>query len=172
MNHDQDKVKYWRDSNDYRSEYFKKNPGLFGCIWFCSQCGIPLKGKDKVEVDHIIPPSMFARKKYKGTKLISNTSLLAVALNSSFNTVAICPSCNSKKSDKVGIYTIKGAASKGVEVTGGLLRRLASWLVYGGTYLIWSISKLFVLPFKKGSPVSVKIIFIFIYLFIILYLFY
>lgn len=45
MNSNQNKVRYWRESNDYRSEYFKKNPGLLGCIWFCSQCGVPLKGK-------------------------------------------------------------------------------------------------------------------------------
>lgn len=172
MNSNQNKVRYWRESNDYRSEYFKKNPGLLGCIWFCSQCGVPLKGKENVQVDHIIPPSLFAKKKYKGTRLVSNTSLLSIALNSSFNTVAICHNCNLKKSNKVGMCTVKGTAAKGIEVTGGLIRHLASWIVYGSARFIWSISKALALPFRKNNPLSVKIIFTLIYLFVILYLFY
>lgn len=56
----------------------KKNPGLFGCIWFCSQCGIPMFGKDNVQVDHIIP-------------------LAGLGINRTINTVAICPRCNREK---------------------------------------------------------------------------
>lgn len=172
MNSNQNKVRYWRESNDYRSEYFKKNPGLLGCIWFCSQCGVPLKGKENVQVDHIIPPSLFAKKKYKGTRLVSNTSLLSIALNSSFNTVAICHKCNLEKSNKVGMYTVKGTTAKGIEVTSGFIRHLASWIVYGSAHFIWSISQILALPFRKKNSLLVKIIFIFLYLFVILYLFY
>lgn len=172
MDNNRKKVRYWRDSNDYRSEYFKKNPGLFGCIWFCSQCGVPLKGKEMVQVDHIIPPSIFAKKKYKDTKLVSNTSLLSIALNSSFNTVAICHKCNLKKSNKVGMCTVKGTAAKGVEITGGLMRHITSWIVYGSARCIWLFSNFLTLPFEKNNPLYIKIIFIFIYLFIILYIFY
>lgn len=49
------KSKRKREAFNYRKAYFEKNPGLFGCIWFCSQCGIPMFGKDNVQVDHIIP---------------------------------------------------------------------------------------------------------------------
>ena len=37
-----------RASFNYRNEYFKKNPGIYGNIWFCSQCGKILIGKHNV----------------------------------------------------------------------------------------------------------------------------
>jgi hypothetical protein len=86
-----------RDAFNYRAAYFRKNPGLFGCIWFCSQCGIPLFGRDSVQVDHIIP-------------------LAGVGINRTINTVAICPKCNREKSDKGGKYIVKGAFAKIIEV--------------------------------------------------------
>jgi 5-methylcytosine-specific restriction endonuclease McrA len=95
------KVKHWRD-DDYRAAYFRKSPGLLGFIWFCSQCGKPLLGKHNVQVDHIIAPSRVSKKKYnwKG-QLKSDTSILARALNTSFNLAAACGDCNRKKSNKV-----------------------------------------------------------------------
>ena len=78
--------------------YFEKNPGLFGCIWFCSQCGIPMFGKDNVQVDHIIP-------------------LAGLGINRTINTVAICPRCNREKSDKCGKYAVKGVIAKFFEAT-------------------------------------------------------
>lgn len=86
-----------REAFNYRYAYFKKNPGLFGCIWFCSQCGIPMFGKDNVQVDHIIP-------------------LASIGLNRTINTVAICPKCNREKSDKCGKYVVKGVFAKILEV--------------------------------------------------------
>lgn len=106
------RVKSWRDSANYRKEYFEKNKGLFGCIWFCSQCGKPLWGQNSVQVDHIIPPSKLSKKKYKKGVLVKNTSILARAMNSEFNTVACCADCNRKKSDKMGLYTVKGFGAK------------------------------------------------------------
>ena len=87
-----------REQMDYRKEYFKKNPGLFGCVWFCSQCGRPLFGKDQVQVDHIVP--------------LANV----LGQNKTFNCVAICRKCNQKKRDKVGLYTVKGQIAKIFEV--------------------------------------------------------
>lgn len=108
----------WRDSNDYRGKYFKRNPGLFGFLYFCSQCGRPLFGKDEVEVDHVYAPSRQATKVYdKDDNLVSNTGFFAEALNTTSNCVAICRSCNAKKKDKAGIYLVKGLIAKGVEVT-------------------------------------------------------
>ncbi len=49
------KSKRKREAFNYRKAYFEKNPGLFGCIWFCSQCGIPMFGKYKCDayiIDH------------------------------------------------------------------------------------------------------------------------
>lgn len=86
-----------RAAFNYRDGYFKKNPGLFGCIWFCSQCGIPLLGKSAVQVDHILP-------------------LAGIGINRTINTVAACPRCNNLKSDKAGIYSVKGGIAKIFEV--------------------------------------------------------
>lgn len=87
------KSKRKREAFNYRKAYFEKNPGLFGCIWFCSQCGIPMFGKDNVQVDHIIP-------------------LAGLGINRTINTVAICPRCNREKSDKCGKYAVKGVIAK------------------------------------------------------------
>ena len=61
-----------RASFNYRNEYFKKNPGIYGNIWFCSQCGKILIGKHNVVIDHIVPLNSIA------------------GVNRTFNTVAIC----------------------------------------------------------------------------------
>ncbi len=82
-----------RNSYPYRKEYFKRNPGLFGTVWFCSQCGKPLIGKSNVIVDHIVP-------------------LKHGGINRTFNCVAICSKCNLKKGAKVDGRIVKGYASK------------------------------------------------------------
>lgn len=91
-----EKLKEYRQSYDYRREYFKRNPGIFGHIWFCSQCYKPLIGKKNVYIDHIVPLS-------KG------------GVNRVSNCTAICGKCNRAKSDKVDGRIIKGAAFKMVE---------------------------------------------------------
>lgn len=88
-----EKLKEYRASYNYRYEYFKRNPGIFGCIWFCSQCYRPLFGKKNVYVDHIIP-------------------LAKGGVNRVSNCTAICGKCNRAKSDKVDGRVIKGAAFK------------------------------------------------------------
>lgn len=162
-------VNYWRESNNYRSEYFQKNPGLLGCIWFCSQCGKPLMGKDQVQVDHVVPPSAFAHKKYRNSKLISNTSILSVALNSSFNTVSICPKCNLKKSDNIGFCTAKGTFAKVGEVILSILQKVSRFLFFMIFKAAWLVAKLLSKPFQNNSPVIVKIVFICIYSSVVLY---
>ncbi len=84
-----------RSGYDYRQEYFKHNKGLFGCIYFCSQCYKPILKKD-VEVDHIIPLSK------NGLNHISNCT-------------ATCRKCNRSKSDKIDERVIKGYIFKLVE---------------------------------------------------------
>lgn len=89
----------YRASYDYRREYFKQNPGLFNCIWFCSQCGKPLFGKKNVVVDHIRPLN-------KG------------GLNHVSNCTSCCEKCNAAKSDIVDGRMYKGYAYKVVETIG------------------------------------------------------
>lgn len=97
-------VQEYRRSYDYRTEYFKQNPGLFGCIWFCSQCYRPLIGKKNVVVDHIRPLN-------KG------------GINHVSNCTAICQACNSAKSDTVDGRVIKGKVFKVFESTASKANR-------------------------------------------------
>lgn len=83
----------YRRSYNYRSEYFKRNPGFFGCIWFCSQCYKPLFGKKNVVVDHIRPLNKGGR-------------------NHVSNCTAICEKCNRAKSDIVDGRVLKGRIFK------------------------------------------------------------
>lgn len=82
-----------RSSYPYRKRYFEQNPGLFGCIWICSQCGKLLVGKSNVAVDHIIPLDKGGR-------------------NHISNLTAICQHCNSSKGAKVDTRIVKGYLSK------------------------------------------------------------
>lgn len=99
-----------REAYNYRSAYFRKNPGLFGFIWFCSQCGIPMFGKENVQVDHIIP-------------------LAGMGINRTINTVAICPKCNRAKSDKGGKYVIKGMFAKVIETILFTLQKVSLYIL-------------------------------------------
>lgn len=79
-------------SDNYRAEYFRKNPGLFGKIHFCYYCGKPLT-KKYVEVDHILPVSKSR-------------------VNSTFNLAASCRKCNRSKSDKINHLVAVGYGRK------------------------------------------------------------
>lgn len=85
-----------RAAYPYREMYFKKNPGIFGCIWICSQCYKPIFGKQNVVIDHIIPLAKGGR-------------------NHVSNCTACCRTCNSRKSDKVDYRVVKGKIFKMVE---------------------------------------------------------
>lgn len=123
-----------------------------------------------MQVDHIVPPSAFSKKRVnrKG-QVISNTSYLARAMNSSFNTVAICPTCNLQKSDKMGVYTAKGAVAK----TGELATRATQKAIGFGLFLlgraVWGVGKLITLPLSKRSPLFIKLGYILLIIGIILY---
>lgn len=71
-----------RESYDYRTNYIKHNPGLFGSLYFCSQC-MKVMNVHEMEVDHIFPVSKF------------------FAPNRVMNCTAICSRCNKIKSDKI-----------------------------------------------------------------------
>ena len=100
----------YRRTYDYRRHYFEKNPGAFGCVWFCSQCYKPLFGRKNVYVDHIVPLN-------KG------------GLNHVSNCTAICQSCNSSKSDIVDSRVIKGKIFKLFESNASRMTRGAGAVV-------------------------------------------
>lgn len=181
----------YRASYDYRKEYFKQNPGLFGCIWFCSQCYRPLFGKKNVVIDHIRPLNKGGR-------------------NHVSNCTACCYACNSAKSDIVdgrmykgyvfkafestfsranrgvagaaalGVGLTAGAASavvrtgaKGAKAAGRAGTRAAGGLVGGTLHLCGKVVagslKAVTFPIRKGSFIS-RLMFLGIYTIGILYL--
>lgn len=170
----------YRASYDYRAEYFKRNPGLFGCVWFCSQCFKPLIGKQNVVIDHIRPLN-------KG------------GLNHVSNCTACCHSCNTKKSDIVDGRMYRGyvfkffesnlfRANRGVGAVAGLglgltagavsaTARVGSKAAKGtarfglksAARLLGGVLKAITFPLRKGSFTS-RLMFLSVYALLLLYL--
>ena len=137
-----------RDTMDARSEYFKHNPGLFGCIWFCAYCHCAIVGERKVEVDHIIPlNSVFG-------------------MNARYNLVAACQRCNRKKSDKVDGRVLHGYISKVLEVILFTIQKIfvvclvAVWTIFRKS-LNWLL-QLIISPFHNTS-ITIKLIALLVY---------
>ncbi len=88
-------------SVNLKREWLKTHKSKY---YLCAYCGFPIKA-DKVTVDHIIPihkvqKSYYAKTLLKlfGSKSVNDTSNLCVA----------CFKCNRKKSDKMGLWVLKG----------------------------------------------------------------
>lgn len=175
-----EELREYRASYNYRSAYFKQNPGFFGVLWFCSQCYRPLFGRKNVVVDHIVPLSKGGR-------------------NHVSNCTAICAKCNRAKSDNTGAAVTKGRIFKlfessafraqngigtGVAVGVGLTAAAASATAHTGIKATKTVSRFgfragkgifstavrFVTyPLRKGSLVS-RLFFIAIYVVGIMYL--
>ena len=114
-----------REKFNYRSAYLKKNPGLFGCIWVCSICHLPVIGKSNLAIDHIWP-------------------LAKGGVNRLFNTAAAHKNCNSKKSAKTGLYIPNGYLGKVIETVIFRSRDLIKFLIgvpllLGGILIIFII---------------------------------
>lgn len=171
-----ERLKEYRQSYNYRQEYFKRNPGLFGCVWFCSQCFRPLIGKKNVVIDHIIPLSQGGR-------------------NHVSNCTAICQKCNRAKSDKIDGRIIRGGIFKmfestlfrgqrGVGAAAGLTVGLTAAAASGGARLgcgiigttmrlagkaVAGVLKAATYPIRKGTVVS-RLFFVALYALGVLYL--
>lgn len=144
-----------RASFNYRNEYFKKNPGIYGNIWFCSQCGKILIGKHNVVIDHIVPLNSIA------------------GVNRTFNTVAICQKCNSSKSDCIDYRIAKGYLAKLFEVlTSHLPDALAlvlSLIVSIAYQILNLLFILFTMPFTlaNGKFLTYTVVILIIFAFIL-----
>lgn len=171
-----EKLKEYRQSYNYRAAYFKQNPGIFGHIWFCSQCGKPLFGRKNVYIDHIVPLAKGGR-------------------NHVSNCTAICFKCNRDKSDKVDGRVVKGyifkffesntsrlnrgvtgAAMLGVGLTAGAARGTAqagmwgiSRVLHGVGWAAGGVLRGITFPIRNGNLVS-RLIFIALYTLAILFL--
>ena len=145
-----------REKLDYRKEYFKHNPGLFGCIWKCAYCHRLLIGKNNVQVDHIMP--------------LNNV----LGRNARYNLVAACGKCNRQKSDKVDGRVAMGYISKMFEVALFSIQNVVLVALVAIWNLILRIGSfildIIMYPFTHGTTVT-KIIFVVVIAVIILYLF-
>lgn len=130
-----------REKMDYRYEYFKHNPGLFGKIYFCAYCKRPLFRRD-VQVDHIMP--------------LNN----ALGKNMRYNLVAACGDCNRRKSDKVDGRVVIGYVSKATDTAVYAAQSAVTYGVYGVCRVVTKA-----LFGCKWLSVAVWIILIFILLF-------
>lgn len=100
--------KYERSTN-YRRIFLKNNKGVFHSgNYLCSYCG-KLITPQKMTVDHLIPINKVRRRKIprlimwlRGIKNINDLN----------NLVPSCSSCNSQKSDKMGLWIIRGDIGK------------------------------------------------------------
>lgn len=136
-------AKDWRDTNNYRSQYFERNHGIGGYGYICSQCWKPMFKKEKIQVDHIIPPSRFAVKKKKKGEWVK-TSMMARFLNHSFNCAAICGDCNRRKSNTMDGRIIRGYAMKSLEVLYGIGQIALSIPFMGTALVMWLTRKVVV----------------------------
>ena len=137
-----------RDKLDYRREYFKHNPGLFGCIWFCAYCRRPLIGQHNVQVDHIIPLNSIAGR------------------NAGYNLVAACAKCNRAKSDTVDGRVVHGFISKIFDSVLFAIQKIivvAFSAVYGvAAALFRTVKSALLSPITKG-PFPVKVAAVIVY---------
>lgn len=94
----------WERSNNYRDNFYKHNKGPYRCRY----CRKRLSPK-YMQIDHIVPvgqvkKSSYARMllKIRGIRNVNNYRNLAPS----------CSKCNRKKSDKLGMWYIKGMFGK------------------------------------------------------------
>lgn len=132
-----------RSKLDYRSVYFKRNPGLFGCVWFCAYCHRPLVGKHSVVVDHIMP--------------LNNP----LGRNKGYNLVASCQTCNSRKSDKVDFRVAEGYAVKVLQSIIFTVQKIVI-LFFVALYaccqrIIAFVCSMITSPFRKGSAKTIAV---------------
>lgn len=96
-------VEYERASN-YRQIFFSRTSGPYTCRY----CNKKLQ-KNQIYVDHIIPVSK-AQKKHYARIILSVRHCTNV--NDIKNLAPACKNCNLKKSDKMGLWVIRGWLGK------------------------------------------------------------
>ncbi len=111
----------WDRSENYRTEFMKRNKGLFGKLYICVYCGRIITAKN-LQVDHHIAINYVKRnpflKLYFGIgNMISNLFGYMLhgknwkknkGVNVSYNLVPACKKCNRDKSDKGGLWIVRG----------------------------------------------------------------
>lgn len=92
--------KRWARSSGYRESFFRENPPPYRCRY----CGRKLS-KDRLVVDHVVPVAQ-AKKSKVARYLLTRRGIQNV--NDTRNLAPSCFKCNRRKSDKLGIWYIRG----------------------------------------------------------------
>ena len=101
-------------NDSYRQTFLRGKRGLFGTrsLYCCSYCG-RLLTRTQMQVDHCIPvegakSSRFVRTYIRLVGLFSDKKTREQGINGLWNLVPSCPKCNNKKSDKRGLWVVRG----------------------------------------------------------------
>lgn len=111
----------WDRGDSYREDFLRYNKGLFGVLYICVYCGKPITRKH-MQVDHHIAINYVKKnpllKLYFGvSNIISNFFGYILhgrhwkknkGVNVTYNLVPACAKCNNAKSDKGGLWIIRG----------------------------------------------------------------
>lgn len=111
----------WDRGDSYRTDFLKYNKGFFGNLYFCVYCGKPITRK-KMVVDHHIAINYVKKnpllKLYFGLSNVVTNFLGYImhgskwkknsGVNVTYNLVPACTKCNGAKSDKGGLWIVRG----------------------------------------------------------------
>lgn len=91
-------------SENYRYEFLKKKHGikLLGEQWFlCAYCGKPIRRED-MQVDHVVSVDLAKKNRFYRFFVPKE------GINSIHNLTASCSKCNQRKSNRGGVWILKG----------------------------------------------------------------
>lgn len=114
----------YKRSTDYRRKYFKEKKPFLGKFYFCAYCGNMYTQKD-ITVDHIISINSA-----KSRKIQRKMERKNIDINSINNLTTACTKCNRRKSDKLGMWYIRGKI--GQWLTGFPVIFFTLWLIKMG----------------------------------------
>lgn len=96
--------KFGLRGGSYRNIFFRNYKPAIGDIYFCAYCGRPLSRKS-ITIDHIYPVGR-VRKSASLQRTLERKGISSV--NDPLNLAPACSRCNQRKSDKMGLWVIKG----------------------------------------------------------------
>lgn len=116
----------YKRSTDYRRKYFRQKKPFLGKLYFCAYCG-NMYTKKNITVDHII-----SIESAKSRKIQRKLERKNIDINSLSNLTTACARCNRKKSDKQGMWFVRGKI--GQWLTKFPVIFFSLWLVKMGFY--------------------------------------
>lgn len=111
-------------SPTYRADFIAANPGFHGKLYMCPYCG-RIMTKKTMQVDHIVAVDL-ARNSRLARKLMPKEGV-----NDIKNLTAACRTCNAKKSNKGGLWILRGKY--------GAKLQAAVWVALIAAILVFSV---------------------------------